>query len=75
MGSQRLEQQAQGLHGSVPGPLHMLWLLVGCFVGLLTVGEGMFLTLLPALETLFSLLAHLSSLDMRVFALSYCVLF
>lgn len=37
-------------------------------MGFLTVGEGMSLTVLPALGTLFLLLGCLTSLDSRVYA-------
>jgi hypothetical protein len=56
--SRRLKQQAQGLQGSAPGPLSMfmaanLFLFSFGFVrGLLTVGAGISLTLLPVLGTL-----------------------
>ena len=40
--------------------LCMLWLLVQCFVGRLTVGNGVSRTLLPAHGILFLLLIHLT---------------
>jgi len=39
LGSQRLKPEAQGLNGSTPGPLCMLWLLYWCFCGTLTSGS------------------------------------
>lgn len=57
VGSQRQKQQAPGLHGSAPGPLHISY---GCniyvFVGLLKMGVGMSLTLFHAGGTVFLLL-------------------
>lgn len=61
MGSLRLTQQAQSLNGSGPGPLHICYnCQLDVFVGLLTVGVGIALTLLPALGALSLLLGCLS---------------
>ena len=60
MGSQSLKWQAQDLHGSALGPLHVrhgCW--VGGFVELLIAGAIMSLTLLPILGNLFLLLGCL----------------
>lgn len=35
-GSQRMKQLAQGLRGSVPGPLHMLWLVAWSYYAYIT---------------------------------------
>ena len=43
-------------------------------MGLLTVGLGVSLALLPALGTLFLLLGFLPNLDTWISALSYCIL-
>lgn len=60
MGSQRLQQQAQELHGSAPGPQHVCYsCLLGAFARLLTAGVGVSLILLCALGTLLLLLGSL----------------
>lgn len=71
MSSQGLKCQPHCQHGSVPGPLHTCYDC--CPVAL--VGAAVSLTLLPVLETLFHILGALSNLDMRAFALTYCILF
>ena len=45
-------------------PLHVLWFLAWYFVGLLTVGVGVFLAFSPALQTLFLLLGYLVQADL-----------
>lgn len=49
--------------------------LLGAFVGLLTVGVCLSLTLLPVLGALFLLRVAVLSLSVSAFALSYCILF
>lgn len=70
----KAQRPSIGLHVSVPGHLHGCWLSV--FVGILTVGECVSLTLLSALETLFLLLNCLVQLPYKsrviLFALLYC---
>lgn len=54
MASQRVKQQARGLHGSTPCHLYICYCCYfGGFVGLLIVGAGVSLSLLLALKTLF----------------------
>lgn len=53
--------------------VYTLQLLASCFVGSLTIGAGVFLTLLPILFDPSSYLIVLSSLNRRALALSYCV--
>lgn len=48
---------------------------LGSFMGLQTVGTDVPLTLLPALRSPFLMLNCLSSLYVRAFALSFCILF
>lgn len=54
MSSQRPKQHAQGLHGSVAGPLSIYYSYYqfSIFVGLLIMRTSRSLTLLPVLETL-----------------------
>lgn len=40
VGSQKLKQQAQGIHGSAPGPLFMLWMLAWSVCGTPNCGSG-----------------------------------
>lgn len=68
MSSQRLKCQSHYQHGSVPGSLNICY---DCYLVVL-VGVGVSL---PVLETLFHLLSALSNVDMRAFALTYCILF
>lgn len=50
---QKQKRQAQGLHGSAPGSLHVCYgCRLGVFVGPLKVGVGVSLTGLPAAGTL-----------------------
>lgn len=58
------------MYGSELGPLHItLWLYSFVFfMGVLTVGVGLFLTLLPVLGIPFSYWV-----DIRVYAKSYCI--
>lgn len=63
-GSQRLTQQSQSLHGSSAYTLQ--W--YNLFCGTHNRGNGVFLTLSPALGTVFLVLGRLTSLDVRVYA-------
>ena len=59
-GSQRLKQQSQNLHGTALDPLRIYYVVGSVFWGgLLTMGLGLSLTLLPALGSLFLLLGCL----------------
>lgn len=60
MGSQSLRWQAWGSHESAPSPPCICYGLVCGFVRLLTVGAGVLLTHLPALETLSLLCRYLA---------------
>jgi hypothetical protein len=48
--------------------------LLGIFVGVLGVGVGMPLTILSAFGTFFQKWIHCPALNMRYFALCYCIL-
>jgi hypothetical protein len=76
MGSHGLKQQARR-SGSSPGPLHICYsCYIGGFVGLLTVGVGVSLTLLPTLRILFLLLGCFLQCQYEGFSpLSYYILF
>lgn len=59
VGSRRLKRQSPGLHGSqLDLCTHAVVVSLGVSVGLLTMGEGVSLTLLPARRTLVLLLGH-----------------
>ena len=54
------ESTTQSLQGSELGPLHICYVCItGVLVGLLTVEQGLALTVLPVLGTLFLLLGCL----------------
>lgn len=54
MDKQRMRRQAQDHYGSASGPLCLCYsCYLGGFVGLLTMGAGVCLTVLPALGTIF----------------------
>ena len=62
-----------GLHGSVLGPLHICYSgVASCFYRTPNSGDGVSLTLLPALETSYWVASP--TLDMRVCVWSYCIL-
>lgn len=70
MGSQRLKR-----HCSAQSLLHICYdCYLGVLVGILVVVTGISLTLLPSLGPFSSYFTALSSLIMRAFALSYCIL-
>lgn len=49
----------RSLHGSGPGPLHILWLTARWFYGTINSGSGLSPTLFPVLLTVFFLLGCL----------------
>lgn len=78
MDSWRIKGQALCLHVAEPGrsSVHMLWLSAWCFfLGHLTMGMGIPLTLLLLLELFSSGWVALSSYDVRTFGLCYQILF
>jgi hypothetical protein len=76
MVSQSMKWQAWGLHGLHGVHAFMLFLLAWYIVGLLKDGADVSLTLCLVFGLFFfSNWIAFSSLDMRAFALSYCILF
>lgn len=70
-----IEMTTTGQRGTTIGSVHVLWLLACSFVGLVTVGAGMSLTLLPVLGGLFHLLGYHDQPWCKDFCLVLCVLF
>jgi hypothetical protein len=72
--SQSLKQQAQALHWSAPGPLHIYCSFqLSIFMGLLSVGIGGSLTLIPALGKFYFCWVCLSNFDM-IFLFSWYII-
>lgn len=77
MNSQRLKQQAKGLHCSAPSPLCVYYSYqFSIFMELLSVWMSEFLILTPALGAHFLLSGCLvqPQCDVMAFVLSYCIL-
>lgn len=71
--SQRLEQQAEALHGSAQGPLRICYDFQFRFMGFPNVGMGGSLILVPSPGLLYWV--ALSNFEVMVFVLSYYILF